>query len=281
MTKRHILLVDDEPTSLELLTRLLKRTGYELYFAANGADALKAMEKTAFDLVLLDVRMAGMSGHAVAEAARRLPAGADVPILFLSGETDPKSILAGFKAGGQDYITKPFCEEEVLARVRAQIELRDNRVRLEELVAERTIALERKNIALAEVLDSIQGERERSRLEINEKIETLVQPVVERLKSGHGPVARELVELLLKHLDELFSPIVPKMAEMRSLLTAQEYEIACLVRSGAPSKAIAEALRISVETVKWHRANIRKKLGLSDRSRNLADHIGRGEKNGA
>jgi DNA-binding NarL/FixJ family response regulator len=225
--------------------------------------------------------MAGMSGHAVAEAVRRLPSGADVPILFLSGETDPKSILAGFKAGGQDYITKPFCEEEVLARVRAQIELRDNRVRLEELVAERTIALERKNIALAEVLDSIQGERERSRLEINEKIETLVQPVVERLKSGHGPVARELVELLLKHLDELFSPIVPKMAEMRSLLTAQEYEIACLVRSGAPSKAIAEALRISVETVKWHRANIRKKLGLSDRSRNLADHIGRGEKNGA
>src|SRR5512134_2778578 len=116
-TIEEILVVDDTPASLRLLTELLAKEGYRIRPASDGALALKSVAAKAPDLILLDVSMPEMDGY---EVCRRLKAdekSSGIPVIFISSFGDTQQKLAGFKAGGVDYITKPFQAEEVLARV--------------------------------------------------------------------------------------------------------------------------------------------------------------------
>src|SRR5512136_2804601 len=124
-----ILVVDDTPASLRLLTELLAKEGYRIRPASDGALALKSVAAKAPDLILLDVSMPDMDGY---EVCRRLKADEKsnrIPVVFISSFGDTQQKVAGFEAGGVDYITKPFETEEVLARVRTHLRLR----RVEEL----------------------------------------------------------------------------------------------------------------------------------------------------
>src|SRR5512136_828257 len=124
-----ILVVDDTPASLRLLTELLAQHGYSIRPASDGALALKTVAAKAPDLILLDVSMPDMDGY---EVCRRLKADEKsnrIPVVFISSFGDTQQKVAGFEAGGVDYITKPFETEEVLARVRTHLRLR----RVEEL----------------------------------------------------------------------------------------------------------------------------------------------------
>ncbi|HRD49005.1 MAG: response regulator [Candidatus Competibacter sp.] len=146
----EILIVDDQPQNLQLLANILSREGYRMRPAPSGTTALRSAAAKAPDLVLLDVHMPGMDGY---EVCRRLKAEAgtrDVPVIFLSAASDEESVVEGFAAGGVDYIAKPIRSEEVIARVRTQMELSMLRQRLEQRVAERTEALANANRALRE-----------------------------------------------------------------------------------------------------------------------------------
>jgi DNA-binding NtrC family response regulator len=124
-----ILVVDDTPASLRLLTELLAKEGYRIRPASDGALALKSIAAKAPDLILLDISMPDMDGY---EVCRRLKAdekSSRIPVIFISSFGDTRQKVAGFEAGGVDYITKPFETEEVLARVRTHLRLR----RVEEL----------------------------------------------------------------------------------------------------------------------------------------------------
>jgi DNA-binding NtrC family response regulator len=128
-TPEDILLVDDTPASLRLLTELLAKEGYRIRPASDGALALKSVAAKLPDLILLDVSMPDMDGY---EVCRRLKAdekSSRIPVIFISSFGDTRQKVAGFEAGGVDYITKPFETEEVLARVRTHLRLR----RVEEL----------------------------------------------------------------------------------------------------------------------------------------------------
>jgi signal transduction histidine kinase/DNA-binding response OmpR family regulator len=136
-----ILIVDDDPDSLELLGRFLNGHGYRVRPAPNGRHALKSIEAKRPDLVLLDVKMPGMDGY---EVCRRIKAGKqsrNVPVIFISvyGETVKK--VHGFKAGAVDFITKPFEENEVLMRVQTHLRLHELTEHLEHKVAEQTAKL--------------------------------------------------------------------------------------------------------------------------------------------
>jgi len=114
----RLLVVDDEDTIRELLCGSLRFAGYEVASAGSGAEALRASISGRPDLVLLDVRMPDGDGF---EVARRMRAagGPGVPVIFLTARDEVHDRLAGFEAGGDDYITKPFSLDEVLARIKA------------------------------------------------------------------------------------------------------------------------------------------------------------------
>jgi two-component system, OmpR family, response regulator MprA len=112
-----ILVVDDDAPIRRMLSRTLAAEGYAVEASADGGTALAAVERSAPDLVVLDVAMPGVDGLAVARRLR--DKGLAVPILFLTARDAVTDRVAGLDAGGDDYLVKPFAAEELLARIRA------------------------------------------------------------------------------------------------------------------------------------------------------------------
>ena len=120
----NVLIVDDTPANLRLLSSILSDRGYLVRPAPNGALALRAIESSPPDLIILDVNMPDMNGYDIARQLKSQPETRDIPIIFVSALGEVEDKVRAFRAGGVDYITKPFQVEEVLARVHAHISLR-------------------------------------------------------------------------------------------------------------------------------------------------------------
>lgn len=144
-----ILVVDDTPANLAVLTDLLDREGFEVVVAQSGAAALERLRTLTPAIVLLDVLMPGMDGFETCRRLKTDPRLAAVPVFFITAQTDSFDKLQGFAAGAVDYITKPFLAEEVLARVRAHLRIRQLQSELEEQLRLRQLAEEQ----LAQSLD--------------------------------------------------------------------------------------------------------------------------------
>ena len=127
-----VLMVDDTPANLELLSVMLKGRGYKVRAAVSGRLALQAARNDPPDLILLDISMPEMDGYEVCAQLKSEERLKDIPIIFLSALTETMDKVKAFGAGGVDYIIKPFQFEEVEARVEAHLELRRQRVLLQE-----------------------------------------------------------------------------------------------------------------------------------------------------
>ncbi len=112
-----LLVVDDEPNIRELLSTSLRFAGFEVVSAGTGRDALAAAELHAPDLAVLDVMLPDMDGFTVTRRLRA--AGKHFPVLFLTAKDDTEDKVTGLTVGGDDYVTKPFSLDEVVARIRA------------------------------------------------------------------------------------------------------------------------------------------------------------------
>ncbi|MGZ3595418.1 MAG: diguanylate cyclase [Syntrophales bacterium] len=128
----QILVVDDSPDIIELLTDTLTRHGYRVRSAASGSEALSSVATEAPDLILLDIRMPDMDGYEVCHHLKSDGQSYGMPVIFISSFDDTVDIVKGFHAGGIDYITKPFHLPEVLARVETHISLRSLQKELEQ-----------------------------------------------------------------------------------------------------------------------------------------------------
>jgi diguanylate cyclase (GGDEF)-like protein/PAS domain S-box-containing protein len=149
-TKGEVLIVEDTPASLKLLSDLLTEAGYYVRQAPNGELALWTAQSRPPELILLDVRMPGIDGFEVCRRLKADPALSQVPVIFLSAQHDTDDKVRGFALGAVDFIAKPFQTEEILARTdahvrlgRAQKALAAERALLEQRVAERTAELAR------------------------------------------------------------------------------------------------------------------------------------------
>ncbi len=118
-----ILIADDSRASLMLLERGLTRLGYSTMTAENGHEALKIADEENIDIFILDVQMPGMSGFEAAVAIHEKEKYKEVPILFLTGESEVQQRIKGFEVGGVDYIVKPFHTVEVAKRIAIHLEL--------------------------------------------------------------------------------------------------------------------------------------------------------------
>ncbi|MFP4031016.1 MAG: response regulator [Desulfococcaceae bacterium] len=133
-----ILIVDDDLRNIRVLDQMLERAGHNLLIARNGMEAMERAERGRPDVILLDIMMPGRDGYETCARLKSHPATSAIPVIFLSALGDSESVMKGFQAGGVDFVTKPFRQEEVRARVsvhltiqRDQRQLRDLARRLE------------------------------------------------------------------------------------------------------------------------------------------------------
>ncbi|NJL20855.1 MAG: response regulator [Leptolyngbyaceae cyanobacterium SM1_3_5] len=131
-TRANILLVDDTPNNIRLLSAMLIDQGYEVRRVINGQMALKTAQANPPDLILLDIKMPDMNGYEVCQRLKAAIDTKDIPIIFISALDEVLDKVKAFAVGGVDYITKPFNEEEVFARVENVLTVRRLQRRLQE-----------------------------------------------------------------------------------------------------------------------------------------------------
>ncbi|MCK5876004.1 MAG: response regulator [Candidatus Marithrix sp.] len=121
--KPLILIVDDTPANLNLLSDILKKCNFEILIVESGKEALETVAQKNPHLVLLDIMMQGMDGFEVCQQLKENPKTRDIPIIFMTSSSEQEDKIKGFKLGAVDYITKPFQTNEVLSRIRTHLKL--------------------------------------------------------------------------------------------------------------------------------------------------------------
>lgn len=125
-----VLVIDDNPTNLSVLFRYLNETGLKVLVAQDGESALEQIQYEPPDIILLDILMPGIDGFETCRRLKANPDTRDIPVIFMTAVADTKDIIAGFEMGAVDYITKPFHQEEVLARLNTHLMLQRQRMEL-------------------------------------------------------------------------------------------------------------------------------------------------------
>lgn len=133
ITGSRILIVDDNPANIGVIYKYLDQAGFPIVVSEDGETAVKLAEKEAPDLVLMDIMLPGIDGYETCRRIKALASCTDVPIVFMSALSEVEDKLEGFKAGGVDYVTKPFHREEVLERVKTHLTIKKQRDKLREL----------------------------------------------------------------------------------------------------------------------------------------------------
>jgi diguanylate cyclase (GGDEF)-like protein len=298
MEKGIILVVDDTPTSLRLIAKMLEGHGYNVQIANSGNAALISIEQVLPDLVLLDVNMPEMSGYEVCRKLKVSPTTKEIPVIFISTHTDIGDKLQGFSVGGADYITKEFQDEEVLARVEIQLTIRRQQKELEQLNAQfqtqnallqneihnRTVAEERLQSAIFELerlvnLDGLTGVANRRRFDDflecswqdmaeEEATLSLVMCDVDFFKSYNDTYGHNEGDKCLREIAGTLEQEIKKFADQEDSLVAryggEEFAIILPNTSIEKAMAIAEHLRMTVKELAIPHINS-KISGTSDR----------------
>jgi DNA-binding response OmpR family regulator/DNA-binding CsgD family transcriptional regulator len=299
-----ILVVDDVPANLGVLLEFLGAAGFEVLVAESGRGALEQLEFVHPDIVLLDVLMPGMDGLAVCRRLKQRPEWSDIPVIFMTALTETVDKVAGFAAGGVDYVTKPVQPEEVLARVRAHLEIR----RLQRELQTKNAALQREVRLRLEAEDQLQESLDQAVIvathdhaiqfctkhawhlleryftaKVTTHLPAAIVAWVESVDGVRG--AREPLTLertgsvltirpfvgaagartVMLLLEERMAIAGPE--PLQSLgLTPREAEVLFWMTQGKTSPEIAVVLDAALNTVKKHAQNIFQKLGVENRT---------------
>ncbi len=156
-----VLVVDDTPANISILLDFLGQGDFRVLVAEDGESALEQIEHAKPDLILLDVMMPGLDGHETCRMLKESDETRDIPVIFMTALSEVEDKVLGFELGAVDYITKPFQHEEVLARVRTHLAMRDLQSRLEEANANLEKRVAQRTAELSEAFASLENLKKR------------------------------------------------------------------------------------------------------------------------
>lgn len=201
--KADILIVDDTPDNLRVLSAMLTTRGYEVRKALNGPRAIASVQSEPPDLILLDIKMPEMDGYTVCRNLKASASTSEVPIIFISALDDALDKVKAFSSGGVDYVTKPFQEAEVLARIEHQLRIQ----RLQHQLVEQNEELLRSNRELEQFayivshdlqqpLQSITGFVKLLQLKCDSMLDDIAQDYLGRIYETGSRMQRIIQDLL-------------------------------------------------------------------------------------
>ncbi|MCT7983855.1 response regulator [Laspinema sp. A4] len=226
-----ILIVDDMPTNLGSVVEFLSESGFKIWVARSGKSALKKVEYSQPDLILLDVLMPEMDGFETCELLKQNPITRDIPVIFMTALDDTENKVKGFNAGAVDYITKPIQHEEVLARVKTHLSIRHLTQKLEAEIVERDRARGELE-CLAQELEHRVEQRTKALLETNNRLSQEInerkQAQIALQESEHRERQKALqLERSLLQLQQMQSQLIQieKMSALGQLVAGVAHEI--------------------------------------------------------
>ena len=274
-----VLVVDDTPETLGLLTDALEGAGLTVLVATGGGAALALLQHVSPDLILLDAMMPEMDGFATCRAIKAEPAFAHIPVIFMTGLSDTAHVVQGLQAGGVDYVAKPVVVDEMLARIRvhlgnARAALR-TRAALDAaggflLAADEAGALlwctpqAEARLAAAIAAFSMPGFKIPESLVLRQGERQLTFSPIGRI----GPGER------LFRLTETGGGQEENFLRQNFTLSAREAEVLLWIARGKPNKDISDILGISPRTVNKHLEQVFSKLGVENRASAAALAVG-------
>lgn len=283
-----ILIVDDEPMVCELLEAMASSLGIKAKSITRSLKVMDEVRNTFYNLVLLDVFMPERSGFELIPDIQK--ASSDTKIIIITGRADKEVAIKALRLGAFDFLEKPINMELLSYSVNralhiqeteleykktretlehSQVDLLDHKEKLEDL----NRRLIQTNQALTVLAQNIAREREETEKRIVLKTRSLIIPIIERLQHDKN-LKRYEAELimLVKHLEDLTSGLAAD-TKIATSLSFSELRIASLIKNGLTTEEIAKHLHISPSTIKTHRKNIRRKLGINNRQQNLRNYL--------
>ena len=283
-----ILIVDDEPIVCELLEAMASSLGIKAKSITRSLKVMDEVRNTFYNLVLLDVFMPERSGFELIPDIQK--ASSDTKIIIITGRADKEVAIKALRLGAFDFLEKPINMELLSYSVnralhiqeteleykktretleQSQVDLLDHKEKLEDL----NRRLIQTNQALTVLAQNIAREREETEKRIVLKTRSLIIPIIERLQHDKN-LKRYEAELimLVKHLEDLTSGLAAD-TKIATSLSFSELRIASLIKNGLTTEDMAKHLHISPSTIKTHRKNIRRKLGINNRQQNLRNYL--------
>ncbi len=240
--KYRLLLVDDVPNNIMVAGNILRKMNYSIVFATNGREALDRVKMNSFDLILLDIMMPEMDGFEVCRRLKGDPATKDIPIIFLTAKMDTESIVQAYDVGGQDFVTKPFNETELLARIKVHLELSKSHEKLRNM----NDKLQHEINERTQLEEEIRKKNEELDRRVKERTTELRIEIEERKKTG------EALKKTNNRLNELTFEIIFTMArlvEIRDPYTAGHQQ-----RVWQLAHAIGEEMKLEQNSMEALRA---------------------------
>ena len=248
MSQDTILIVDDIAQNLQILGEVLSSHGYRVAVATNGLQAIAVAEKIKPDLILLDVMMPEMDGYESCRKMKLLPDLENIPVIFFTARNSSEDIVAGFEAGAVDFVSKPFINVELLARVKTQI-------RMKHLMAE----LEQKNIELEDkaIHDDLTGlfnhghmfERLSHCQQLGIRYGTNLSVImfdVDHFKSVNDNWGHQVGDQVLKKVSHVIQDTIRK-TDIAGRYGGEEFMVICQETSLEHTFSLAERIRINLE----------------------------------
>ncbi len=258
LSSMKILLVDDIPANLNVLVETLKKEGYNLSFATSGELALTTVQKLKPDLILLDIMMPGIDGFETCQRLKENETTRDIPIIFITAKADTEDIIKGFSLGGVDYITKPFRQDEVLARVRTHLTLQKTLREKDDLIAELKDTQEvLQNSARIDLLTGLYNrkdleeklDQEEHRSKLNSTSFSIALTSVDSFRDINGEFGEYVGNHVLIHISSVLSENI-RQQDFIGRWTGSCFLIILPQTNLADSKEIAESLRSKMENEK-------------------------------
>jgi DNA-binding response OmpR family regulator/DNA-binding CsgD family transcriptional regulator len=286
-----VLVVDDSPETLSMITDALEETGMTVLVATEGAQAIEMLDRVTPDVILMDAVMPGLDGFETCRKLKQTKSAAHVPVIFMTGLTETEHIVKGFDAGGVDYVTKPITPDELLARIRvhlANARLAQSAQAALDASGRHLLAVNQMGRVLwctpqADTLlrmafESFDFEAFTLPHDIQTWLEasrtnTTVPGDLVLLQQNAGKRKLRLSYVGLVGPDEILLRLIDEEATREEIvlkkkhaLTLREAEVLTWIARGKSNRDIAEILGLSPRTVNKHLEQIYEKLGVENRT---------------